>query len=65
MKISGKLSLITKGLKNQKEVIGKPITVEGIVVGKIVEIDEEKNLYFGEISNNDLINFVTPSCEEV
>ena len=66
MKISGKLSLITQGLINPKEVIGKPITADGVVIGKILEIDEKSDLYFGEISDNVLINFVTPSscsCE--
>ena len=64
MKISGKLSLITQGLINPKEVIGKPITADGVVIGKILEIDEKSDLYSGEISDNVLINFVTPcSCE--
>ena len=64
MKISGKLSLITQGLINPKEVIGKPITADGVVIGKILEIDEKSDLFFGEISDNGLINFVTPcSCE--
>ena len=64
MKISGKLSLITQGLINPKEVIGKPITADGVVIGKILEIDEKSDLYFGEISDKVLINFVTPcSCE--
>lgn len=52
MRISWKLSDITKGLKNPEEVIGKPITVEGIVVGKIEEIDKENDLCFGEISRD-------------
>lgn len=66
MKIEGKLSAITKGLITPQEVIGKPISVDGVVVGKVVEVDETANLYFGEIFDNVLINFVTPSscsCE--
>lgn len=64
MKISGKLSLITHGLIDPKEVVGKPITADGVVIGKILEIDEKSDLYFGEISDNVHINFTTPcSCE--
>lgn len=66
MKIRGKLSSITQGLINPKEVIEKPITADGVVIGKILEIDEKSNLYFGEIFDNVHINFATPyscSCE--
>ncbi len=64
MRISGKLSSITQGVIDQKEVIGKPISADGVVIGKILEIDEGSDLYFGKISDNVLINFVAPcSCE--
>jgi len=66
VKIGGKLSAITKGLITPQEVIGKPISVDGVIVGKVTEVDETADLYFGEISDNVLINFVTPSscsCE--
>lgn len=52
MRISGKLSSVTQGLVNPKEVIGKPISVDGVVIGKIVEIDEKLDLYFGKIFDN-------------
>lgn len=66
MKIGGKLSAITKGLIAPQEVIGKPISVDGVIVGKVVGINETADLFFGKISDNVLINFVTPSscsCE--
>ena len=64
MRISGKLSSITQGVIDQKEVIGKPISADVVVIGKILEIDEGSDLYFGKISDNVLINFVAPcSCE--
>lgn len=62
MKISGKLSSIIKGQIEPEHIIGKPISVQGgAIIGKIVEIDEENDLYFGEISNNVLINFCNPT----
>lgn len=64
MRISGKLSSITQGLIDPKEVIGKPISADGVVIGKILEIDEKSDLYFGKISDNVLVNFTIPcSCE--
>lgn len=60
MRISGKLSSIIKGLIDSKEIIGKPISADGVVIGKILEIDEKLDLYFGKISDNVLINFTIP-----
>lgn len=49
MKIGGKLSAITKGLIAPQEVIGKPISVDGVIVGKVVGINETADLFFGKI----------------
>ena len=52
MRIEGKLSSLANGLVNPKEILGKPIKLFGTFqIGEITEIDEEKDLYFGEVSD--------------
>ena len=50
MRIEGKLSSLTNGLVNPKEILGKPIKLFGTFqIGEITEIDVEKDLYLSLI----------------
>lgn len=68
MRIEGKLSSLTNGLVNPKEILGKPIKLFGTFqIGEITEIDEEKDLYFGEVMLNNpemSIGFCFSECNK-